>query len=61
MAGKRLKTKAEKGTPITSNPERLKQRPMPEDPKDLARAMFRQGDIKLFGGQDKKKPGLENS
>ena len=31
-------------------------RPMPTDPKDLARAMFRQGDLKTFGGKGKKEP-----
>ena len=31
-------------------------RPMPIDPKDLARAMFSQADKKMFGGKDKKRP-----
>lgn len=31
-------------------------RPMPTDPKDLARAMFSQADKKMFGGKGKKEP-----
>ena len=27
-----------------------KNRPMPEDPRELAKAMFRQADRKMFGG-----------
>ena len=34
-------------------------RPMPVDPKELARAMFRQADQKMFGGQGKKKPAQD--
>ena len=40
---KAMKAKPAKG-------EKRPNRPMPADPKDLARAMFRQGDIKMFGG-----------
>ena len=29
-------------------------RPMPADPKELARAVFRQADQKMFGGRKKK-------
>lgn len=37
--------------------EKRLNRPMPTDPKDLARAMFSQADKKMFGGKDKKRPG----
>ena len=36
--------------------EKRLNRPMPTDPKDLAKAMFRQADIKMFGGKGKKEP-----
>ena len=48
---KAMKTKSAKGA------KRLKQRPMPADPKDLARAMFSQADKKMFGGRAKAKEG----
>ena len=35
--------------------KRAKHRPMPADPRDLARAMFRQADQRMFAGQIKKK------
>ena len=46
---KAMKTKSAKGA------KRLKQRPMPADPKDLARAMFSQADKKMFGGKKTRK------
>ena len=45
--------------------EKRPNRPMPTDPKDLARAMFRQADHKMFGGRAKKRkaqpPSLPSS
>ena len=33
------------------NPQKKREdRPMPTDPRELATAMFRQADIKMFGG-----------
>ena len=54
MKGKRLK-KNERTVLTSSKP--LPNRPMPEDPKDLARAMFSQADKKMFGGRAKAKEG----
>ena len=48
-----LKTQTQ-STPGTQ-PKRVKHRPMPTDPRDLARAMFRQADQRMFEGRTKKK------
>ena len=47
---KTMKTKKESTTGRTAS-----NRPMPTDPKDLARAMFRQADQRTFGNRSKEK------
>lgn len=36
-----------------------KHRPMPKDPKELAKAMFDYADQKMFGGRTKKEPPIK--
>lgn len=45
--------------PRKDHPTPSHHRPMPVDPKELARAMFRQADQKMFGGRVKKKPAQD--
>ena len=54
MKGKRLR---KNGKLMSASSKVLPNRPMPADPKDLARAMFSQADKKMFGGRAKAKEG----
>ena len=36
-----------------------KHRPMPTDPKELAKAMFQHADKQMFGGRTKKEPPVK--
>ena len=38
-----------------STDKKPEHRPMPADPRELARAMFRRADQRMFGGRSKKK------